>query len=361
MLKTKEVKVKWEAGNKKHFLDLGYEFKWKSEFIVPVEHLSRNSHAMVDYTCDYCNKPLSTRWHVYLDRKENSVIKKDCCKECSSVKVAESNLINFGVTNLFQLEETKEKTRQTNLKKLGVEYPMQSENVKEKSKKACLEKYGVEVSSQSEIVKEKWKNNQFEKYGNYFTATEEYKEKKNKTCLEKYGEDNVMKNKNICYKQRVSMYKNSTAKCSRQQLYYYYIIGGELNFPIDALNLDIALVDDKINIEVDYSGHDLSVKIGSESPEEFNTRQKQRDYFLYRRGWKTIRLISKKDKVPTDEKILEMIEIAKEYLNSGHHWICFDIDNTNIKCSQYEKFFDFGQLRNITKNDIDEIKELEAI
>lgn len=49
---------------------------------------------------------------------------------------------------------------------------------------------------------------------------------------------------------------------------------------------------------------------------------------------------------------LEMIEYAKQYLNSGHHYIKFDIDNNIIINSQGEFDYDFGELRMIKKDNI---------
>ena len=49
----------------------------------------------------------------------------------------------YGVENVFQLSEVKEKIKKTNLEKYGCENPLQNDSIKEKVKQTCLEKYGV--------------------------------------------------------------------------------------------------------------------------------------------------------------------------------------------------------------------------
>lgn len=93
----------------------------------------------------------------------------------------------------------------------------------------------------------------------------------------------------------------------------------------------------------------LSVKTGSVSQDIFDKRERNRWYALNHEGWKEIRIISRKDKLPSDEVVFLMIEFAKEYINEGHSWIHFDIDNNIIECSQFKIKCDFGKLRYIRK------------
>ena len=79
----------------------------------------------------------------------------------------------------------------------------------------------------------------------------------------------------------------------------------------------------------------------------------RRYYYFKNKDWKIIRLISKNDLLPLDDKIIEIINIAKEYLNTGYSWIYFDIDNSKIICSEYKKYYNYGKLRRIIKKDIE--------
>jgi len=83
--------------------------------------------------------------------------------------------------------------------------------------------------------------------------------------------------------------------------------------------------------------------------EEFINKERRRWYFLNSKGWKEIRIISRQDKLPSDEVIFLMIEYAKEYINEGHSWIHFDIDNLKILKSTGNINVDFGKLRRIKK------------
>ena len=84
MLLTKIVKMKWHTNNKKWYEAKGYKFtKYKDEFEVKVEDLSRGSNAKVQIKCDNptCKSPyLSMKWVNYkMQVQEN---KKYYCIHC---------------------------------------------------------------------------------------------------------------------------------------------------------------------------------------------------------------------------------------------------------------------------------------
>ncbi|MDR2874202.1 MAG: hypothetical protein LBV42_05650 [Methanobrevibacter sp.] len=107
-------------------------------------------------------------------------------------KRKETNIDIYGVENVSQVEEFKEKKKQTCLKKFGVENASQAQECKDKSKKTCLEKYGTEYVLQADEVKEKSEKTCLEKYGvKHHTQTKEVQDKKRQTCLKKFGVENV--------------------------------------------------------------------------------------------------------------------------------------------------------------------------
>lgn len=154
---------------------------------------------------------------------------------------------------------------------------------------------------------------------------------------------------NKCRVERIqkTMYKNGTQKCSIQQKYLHNIIGGNLNYPVGNSSLDIAFPEEMIYVEYDGSGHNLSVKLGDLSEKEFLEKEKRRNYALLRRGWKEIRIISYNDKLPTPNIIKNIIYKAKEYLNEGHHWIKFIINDNIIESSSLNYSFDYGELSKV--------------
>ena len=175
MLITKQTKVKWNSKNKKHYVNLGYEFtKMGDEFTVNVCDLTKGSSAMVEFVCDYCGEIVKIKWINYhiLKQKDN---KKDCCskKECTTTKSREVLFEKYGTTNLREFEWFNEKVKNTNIEKFGCENPFGNEEVKNKIKQYYLNNFGVENVMQ----------------------IPEYFEKARQTCIERYGVDNYTKTK----------------------------------------------------------------------------------------------------------------------------------------------------------------------
>ena len=107
-------------------------------------------------------------------------------------------LEKYGVPYPIQLESIQEKSRQTCINKYGFEYPIMNNDIKEQLKKTCIEKYGVEYSLQSNEVKEKSKKTCIEKYGvEYSLQSNEVKEKSKKTNLERYGKEYAIQSEEI--------------------------------------------------------------------------------------------------------------------------------------------------------------------
>lgn len=308
----------------------------------------------------------------------------------------------YGVDNSFKSEEVKDKIKATNLDKYGFEYATQSDEIKQKMLNTNQERYGVDNYAQSDDFKEQYKNIMNNKYGvDHYSQTEEFNEKIKTTSLERYGEEHFLMNRDIqdkCISTNIinhdglhhtqttefvelckttnmekygvewcmqnkeikeramhTMYLNNSAPCSRQQKYLHKILGGELNYQFGRLLIDIAFLKDNFAIEYDGGFHDGQVKLGKTTQDEFDKKERNRGYFLKRNGWKLIKIISNKDFLPNDNIILDVVNYAKEYLNTGHSWFEIHIDDNKLKCSQYEINFDFGALRKIKEKDLEEV------
>ena len=133
MIKEKVVTIKWNSKNKKHYENKGYIFtNFGESFDVKIEDLSEGSHAIITRICDnpQCKNKEQMEYRTYLRlyKKNNG---KVLCRKCAN-KARENALYEkYGVTNIFQLSETKEKSIQTRLKKYGKEYYSQTEKYKE--------------------------------------------------------------------------------------------------------------------------------------------------------------------------------------------------------------------------------------
>ena len=341
-----KVTVSWAPSNSKHYKSKGYEFtKCGDEFEVYVKDLIPTYLGKVKCQCDYCNKIFYKEFY----KVKHMINNKVNCSDCVSLKRKETCLRKYGVENASCSNIVKEKMKKTCLEKYGCEYSLQRKDVREKIEKTCMEKYGVKnVFQNNELSKkrkesfeknkdrinEKRKQTNIERYGvDCVLKNKDVQEKIGKTMLERYGVENISQNKEIkketIKKINMSLYKNGTAPCSKQQEYLHNLLGGELNYAVDRCLLDIAFPKEMIYIEYDGGGHDLSVRLGHITREEFNKNEKNRQYFLKKLGWKLIRIICNNDKKINDSiDFINIINNCKNHLNNSS-WIIIDL-NDNI-------------------------------
>ena len=337
LVRNQFIEVCWCPAVLQHYIKKGYAFtKMRNKFLVRAEDLPRASHKKVKVICDYCGKEFLKQWFNFLEKDFNE---KDCCKDCRMKKFEENYLNNYGVKNPFQLEEVKEKIKQTSLDNYGVENPSQSQEIKDKIAKTNEERYGFACSLQSEAIKEKAIKTNLEKLGvdNPFKS-KEIQQKIKKTNEEKYGEGNIahtplIKEKiiqnnlkkygvefvtqveEVKEKMRQSLYINGTVASSaaekQMQQLLKKLYGEENcfeNFAYENINMDCLLVLDGIKIDVEYDGwywHKDRVE-----------KDKKRNYFLIRRGFKVLRFRAQKV-VPNEEEIKNAID----YLVKDNHSI----------------------------------------
>ena len=247
---------------------------------------------------------------------------KNACKHCTSIRVKETNLNKYGVECVFQLDSVKEKSKKTIMDKYGVENVSQSNEMQNKIKRNNLIKYGVTNTSQLDSIKEKVKQSNREKFGvdypmqlddfqkrikqtdmqkygvAHHTQAPEVIAKRKKTNVDRYGVEFPIQNKDILNKSISTRYQHGNFTCSKQQYRLYEIIGGELNYPFKKFVIDIAFPEDKIAVEWDGSGHDMSVRMGQISEYEFNRNENYRNIVLFRNDWKIIRFVTKKRYIP---------------------------------------------------------------
>ena len=175
MIITEKVDVKIINHNINHYKSLGYDVKCKDVIFVPPHHLSKGSNIEIEVMCKECGNIKKVRFQDYNYSNENYGYYS--CSKCKG-KQKKFYKENYGVENVSQLQETKDKKINKSLEKYGVINVFQSEEIKEKSKKTNIEKYGVEYANQSEEILEKSKNTRIER--KLQTPTE------NLTELEKY-------------------------------------------------------------------------------------------------------------------------------------------------------------------------------
>jgi hypothetical protein len=85
------VEVRWSNKTKKHFESKGYKFTYNGDqLLVSIAELTKNSHAIIKYTCDCCGAVAKTTYHVYRKR-----IGIDKCSSCFTNKAYEKQKNSF--------------------------------------------------------------------------------------------------------------------------------------------------------------------------------------------------------------------------------------------------------------------------
>ena len=311
------IKIKVVPKVYKYYESLGYEipkvrnakgkmvYPKSCEIEVNQKDLSPGSTVKVECECDYCGKHYHSVYEniiIQLNKRE-----KLSCKQCQSIHIKMTNLERYGVENSSQVDEFKEKAKTTFLKRYGG--------------------YGYDVP----LLAEKSYKTTEEKYGNWhYASTEEGRMKIQESVFERYGYKCVFSSPEIRKKISQKMYKNGTVVCSSQQKYLYDILSMqwecELNYPFSNLFLDIYIPNKNVYVEWDGGGHDLNVKYGNMTAEEFRIKEIRRSYFLRNRGFKELRIKSPEDKIPSNLKILEIVQDSLEYFSTGHSWREYDIE-----------------------------------
>lgn len=267
----------------------------------------------------------------------------------------------YGVENPLLDPIVKEKVRQTNLELYGVENVFYNKDIQDKKNAILTEKYGSPYPLQNKECLEKMKKTNMEKYGfEYIPQLEETKQKVKKTNLERCGYESYLQSPEFLEKWFAKNGSNFV-RSSRQQQYLCNLYNGVLNHPFKCFALDIFLPEDKLDIEFDGSGHKMSISIGTITEEDFEKKELYRNVAIKKEGYKQMRIISSKDRLPQDDILLQMLQDAKQYFSDypNHSWIEFSIDTSTVRNAEHKEGvpYDFGELRTIKDKDIENIKE----
>jgi hypothetical protein len=165
MLIEENIIIKLTRKNYQHYHNLKYVGNPGDTIQILNSHLSKGSHTKVNCKCDYCGSLNQVIFKNYY--KSTQEIKKYCCKkiECLNKKIIDINQIRYGVDNVFQLNETKEKSKETLFKNFGVKHQMFSQQIKDKIFETNINKYGYKSPSQNQKVKDKTVLTNLKKYG----------------------------------------------------------------------------------------------------------------------------------------------------------------------------------------------------
>lgn len=189
MIKEKTIKIKVYSTK---YYDKSLNIKKGEINEIGVNNLPKGSHVKITAICDICGNEKETMYKSYIKMTQDDGLYY--CVKCRKIKTKNSNLEKYGVENVMQLENVKNKMYETNLEKYGHMCSAQSEEIKEKSKNTCFEKYGVDNYLKTDEMREKVKNTCLEKYGvENPMQCKEIRNKQIKTMLSKYGVENISK------------------------------------------------------------------------------------------------------------------------------------------------------------------------
>ena len=166
----------------------------------------------IEYLQNYCNENNIILNKFYEKTNRNSRIEGKCltlncinnfnkvfrqlvntggyCNNCSKIKhqnnIIEAVKIKYGVENVFQIDNIKEKIIKTNIKKFGAKNPNQNNDIRQKTKNTCLKKYGTETPLKSNIIRDKAKNYYLTNFGvEYNSQIPEIAEKAHKNSYKR--------------------------------------------------------------------------------------------------------------------------------------------------------------------------------
>lgn len=260
------VLVKWCSGNKKYYIDKGFNFtKMGDTFEVPAYMLSKGSRSIVTCICEYCGNEYQCSYAVYNRSKECG---KLCCGNCKQQKREETFIKKYGVTSPGASKECREIAQNVMQDKYGHKFAMQTSQGQKHFKETMKRKYGCENPSYSTELQAKAK---LSLYNNNTCPTSKPEKKVIEMLKSLYGDEN-------CYP----------------------------SYPVDKVNLDCLVIVDDIQIDVEYDG------LYWHQDKEYDRR---RNHWLISKGYKVIRILGDKyNNVPTLQQIKDEIQ----YILNGH-------------------------------------------
>lgn len=271
-------------------------------------------------------------------------------------KAEETNIEKYGTSVVLQNPIIRDKIQQTNIEKYGVPFPSQNPNIIAKQQQTMLERYGATSTMLVPELKQKVWDSCIEHYGTPFPfQVQEVIDRRTETNIKKYGGPSPTNDPEVRRKQALALQKNGNISTSKQQRYLWNLLGGELNGVVSHFNCDIVFYDRKYIVEYDGGAHNFKVMSGQMSQEEFDQRQRKRFYVVKQAGFSQIRIISRQDRLPSDEVIQDIVKQSEQYFATTEHtWINWDIDSgcfyNYLNPDGVE--YDFGPLRKIKNEEV---------
>ncbi|PCI28133.1 hypothetical protein COB55_04455 [Candidatus Wolfebacteria bacterium] len=187
-----EFKITINRGNKDHYKSFGYKCKLRDEIHVLSEHLTKGCHTIIKVICDICGNPhMVPNFRYLINIKKHNIFA--CSLKCSKIKKELTCMTKYGVKHPMLLDETKEKIKEVMLNKFGVPHNWSKIEGEERTCDITMkEMFGVDNVFQNEEIKEKSRQTKIENHDN---PSFNNPDKISETKLNKSEEENKIINK----------------------------------------------------------------------------------------------------------------------------------------------------------------------
>lgn len=174
----------------------------------------------------------------------------------------------------------------------------------------------------------------FARYGNKCTLrVDEFLNKSKETNIKKLGVEYPLQSIEIFKKCMETLSKNPDCiNTSKQQLRIHSLYGGILNYNIGFYYVDIFFDKEEICFEYDGGGHNLRVKLNQITQKEFDKKEKHRILYLISKGYKIFKIVSSRDKLPSNCDLIKIKENAiKSLIKDGYNLYIYNVDEKSEK------------------------------
>jgi len=300
LLENELVEMVWAYPNRAKYESCGYHFTKPGDkfWAKAIDVLKCSSGAKIPVQCDYCGKVYYPTSRNYEKKRKHS--NKDCCVSCKGQESKETNQIKYGVDNVMQVQEFKEKHQETCMEKFGTLSPLESKEIFAKTQNTLYEKYGVKS------IGEIWTNDAI-----YQKLVE--------TNTKKFGGVSPFCSTKIRRKIRQTFFQNGTCATSQKQIDLCEMlkkIYGNclLNYPCDLTSLDCMVEINNIKFDIEYDGWYWHKDRAEED--------RRRNFFVGKQGYKIIRFLAYKDRLPTRDEITKAVDYL---LTTNNKFIRIDL------------------------------------
>jgi hypothetical protein len=194
MLLLQKTEIKVNSNHLEYYKKLGYNPEFRKKLNVQVQHLPKNSRAIVKVACDKCKKEKDIQYRQYILKEDGNYY----CSKCNPFKkkreyteVQKQEMIKKVKKSLNKRTEEQEKNRLKKTKETKKRrYGLETYNNQKRKRRTSKNKYGSETYNNPEKRKQTC-------LGKYGTENFNNQDKKKETCLKKYGVEHSNHNEEI--------------------------------------------------------------------------------------------------------------------------------------------------------------------